>query len=344
MKELRKSVSDLLEKILITLFSFSQFLSAIYYIFFSKSFYREFYAVIQGKIQYYKDVKSVKGNEFQLRRNIHRIEKGLIMKDRKTVFGRDYIQDTVEGFKKYIGRTDVKNDPELHWYKNVLVEYFKLVKGDHFIKKLGIQFNEMISFDERISGKIPYLRDLSNPMKINLDDLRNLAVRRRSVRWYQDKKVPREMIDEAIKIAIMAPSACNRLPFEFRIFDDPYMVQKISSIPGGTRGFHHNFKVIIVVVGKLNAYFSERDRHLIYIDSGLAVMGLLYALEVQGLSSCVINWPDIEFSEKTLGRLLNIKNYERVVMLISVGYADLNAMVPYSEKKSLINIRSYNKV
>jgi len=184
---------------------------------------------------------------------------------------------------------------------------------------------------------------LSKELNINLDDLRNLAIRRRSVRWYQNKKVPRKLIDEAIKVAIMAPSACNRIPFEYRIFDDKELVNKIASIPGGTRGFYQNFQVIIAVVGKLNAYFSERDRHLIYIDSSLATMGFLYALEVQGISSCIINWPDINKSERALRKVINLEKYERVIMLISVGYADLSGMVPYSEKKSLNNVRSYNR-
>jgi hypothetical protein len=35
---------------------------------------------------------------------------------------------------------------------------------------------------------------------------------------------------------------------------------------------------------------------------------------------------------------------ERVVMLIAVGYADPNGGIPYSQKKSLDVLRTYNKL
>ena len=59
------------------------------------------------------------------------------------------------------------------------------------------------------------------------------------------------------------PSACNRQPFEFRVFDDPLKF-KFQGIPMGTVGFTQ-FPVIIVLVGKLNAYEFDRDRHLIIL-------------------------------------------------------------------------------
>ena len=39
----------------------------------------------------------------------------------------------------------------------------------------------------------------------------------------QDLKVPREGIDQAMRAAAQSPSACNRQPFEFRVFDDPVL-------------------------------------------------------------------------------------------------------------------------
>src|SRR5690606_11957944 len=104
--------------------------------------------------------------------------------------------------------------------------------------------------------------------------------------------VPRELIDKALLIGRQGPSACNRLPHEFKVVDDPKLVKQVARIPFGTGGYGDNIPTIIVVVGKQQNYFSARDRHLIYIDSSLATMGVILALEALGLSSTCINWPD----------------------------------------------------
>ncbi len=92
--------------------------------------------------------------------------------------------------------------------------------------------------------RIPYKRNTDEPSPVNYEDLLKLAYRRRSVRWYLQKPVPRELIDRALAVATLSPSACNRQPFEFHIFDDPDVVKKVASIPMGTKGFSHNFPVI----------------------------------------------------------------------------------------------------
>ena len=56
------------------------------------------------------------------------------------------------------------------------------------------------------------------------DGLRELAERRRSVRWFADRPVPHDLIDKALEVGLQAPSACNRQPFAFRFFDDPELV------------------------------------------------------------------------------------------------------------------------
>ena len=179
---------------------------------------------------------------------------------------------------------------------------------------------------------------------VTYEEMLSLAEQRRSVRWYEDRPVPRELLDQAMLVARQAPTACNRLPYEFRIFDDEAMVRRVSSIPFGTAGFAGNLKTVVVVVGKLSSYFSPRDRHAIYVDSSLAAMSFMFALETLGLSSTVINWPDLEPLERTMQKTLGLDFSDRVVMLIAVGYADAEALVPYSEKKELGTIRVYNRL
>jgi nitroreductase len=157
-----------------------------------------------------------------------------------------------------------------------------------------------------------------------------------------NQAVPRDIIDKAILVANQAPSACNRQPFEFRIIDDPNLLKEVVSFPMGTIGYEKSVPVMIVIVGNLDAYFDERDRHVIYIDASLASMSLMYALETMGLSSCAINWPDIEEREVKMERFLGLKRYQRPIMCLALGYPDPVGMVAFSEKRPLDQIRKYN--
>jgi nitroreductase len=162
------------------------------------------------------------------------------------------------------------------------------------------------------------------------------------VRWYLDKAVPREMIDRAIEAARQAPSACNRQPFVFRIFDDKEKAREIAAIPMGTKGFADKLPAVAVLVGQLRAYPYERDRHAIYVDGSLAAMSFMFAMETLELATCPINWPDQEPHETRMREALNLEPDERVIMLIAFGWPDPEGQVPYSAKRDLSQIRHYS--
>ena len=107
-------------------------------------------------------------------------------------------------------------------------------------------------------------------------------------------------------------------------------------------GYRHQIPTVIVVKGNLDSYFSPRDRHVIYIDASLAARGVMYALDSLGLASSVINWPDFEPLEAKMAKTLRLAPQERVIMLIAVGYADPEGIIPFSEKKSLDVLRRFN--
>lgn len=347
MKSLLKQYLTKIRIIGLKLFASTKFTSSIYYIFFSRDFDREHQAVLKGRLTYYRKNIVEKNAYYLLRRNIHRLEKGLIMKERRSVFALEYIQETIQAYVKVLQAEEMEHkigNKNLKWYTNVLEEYFSVVdENNPIVKKAKKDFNENLKVENDLKRpSIPYARDFGK-LNVDYDDFLKLCELRRSVRWYENKKVPQELIDKAIMAAVLSPSACNRQPFEFRIFDETEMVQKISNITWGTRGFSQNFPTIIVLVGNLEAYFDERDRHVIYIDASLAAMTFMLALETLGLSSCPINWPDISSFENTIRKILSLKDNERPIMLISCGYPDRDALVPFSEKKDLFEIRSYNQ-
>jgi len=325
--------------------SASEKLSGLYFALFPGIFGRETRAVLAGKREYFKRVDA--GTQrYLLRRNVHMLEKGLSMRPRRGVFATAYIEETVGCYSAQVnGNGAASSDRELQWANDVLSSYFDIA-GDHrVINRARKRFvGAPLGADERGLGRglAPYQRDLSREPPVAYEDLLTLAERRRSVRWFEQRPVPRELIEKGIEIAGLAPSACNRQPYQFRIFDDPDLVQKVAEVPMGTRGWVHNIPTFIVIVGNLSAFFSERDRHLIYTDSCLAAGGLLFALESLGLSTCCVNWPDIREREQRMADLLDLRRHERPVMCMAVGYPDPQGMVPFSQKKRIEEITRFN--
>lgn len=321
----------------------NSFFSSIYYFFLSRRFARENRAVLAGKAKHLKDSDRNNSSMYTLIRNIHRLEKGLLMKPRRDVFGLQFIGETVNNYISLFNIEDYGSNPQIKWAHDVLLEYFTVTASHPQIDKEEIKFKKATGLlDSNKKLSIPYKRIEANKPNISYDDFYKLTRYRRSVRWFLDKKVPHELIDKAILAANQSPSACNRQPYEFRVIDDPELLKTVREIPMGLRGYDHNIPMMIVVVGNLDAYFHERDRHVMYIDASLANMSLILALETLGLSSCCVNWPDIEELEVRMEKALKLEVHQRPLMCLAIGFPDPNGMVAYSEKRNLEFIRKYN--
>ncbi|MGY0634014.1 nitroreductase family protein [Luteimonas sp. A478] len=321
--------------------------SLIYSILSIPSFNREQFAVLRGRRDYYRNLNKARLSRTELRRNIHRLEKGILMRPRRSVFALDYLIETIEFYEGAIAQSSAGNaadDGELIWAYGVLNDYLSIVDAAHpVVAQAQARFEATNSiFRPEDNRRIPYARAHGTKSDTRYEDLLKLAQQRRSVRWFEQRSVPRELIDQALLVGRQSPSACNRLPYEFRIFDDPAMVKQVATIPFGSAGYSHQIPTVAVVVGRLNHYFSPRDRHVIYVDSALACMPFMLALETLGLASSVINWPDFEPLERKMQATLDLDVDERVIMLIAIGYPDPEGLVAFSEKKSLDVIRRYN--
>ena len=327
---------------LIKFISQSKVLSKIYYLFNGK-FTAENHAVLAGRVAYKYSLIEIGSSCALLRRNIHRLEKGLIMKPRRDVFAEGFIQETVDCYSVAIKSEQLAIE-EKKWATDVLDEYFKIVASTPILdiakqvyvdsRNEGLDFKGLeFHFPSEDDSYKPY--NYSNLSDSNIDflDLKNLYIRRRSVRWYEEKDVPVDLVRKAANIASFAPSACNRQPYRFLFCNEKEKTVQIAKCAMGTAGFAKNLPAIIAIIGDLSAYPHERDRHVIYIDASLAAMQLMLALETLGLSTCSINWPDLDDNERMIRNVIELKDHERVIMLMAVGYADTTGDIPYSQKK-----------
>lgn len=324
--------------------------STLYYLLGSQSFRREHQATLAGKAAYHRSRGRLGGSSTVLRRNIHRLEKGLIMRPRRIPFALDYIGETVENFVAAC-RDGTVDSQELKWADHILTEYFTCTEHEKAISHwrqlyLSVRHVDKEDPDGRLFPRlIPYPHEKLPCCPVLYDEFLTLLRRRRSVRWFEPRPVRRELVEKAVLAASTAPSACNRQPFWFELLSEPHDAQKVAQLAMGTQGFYQNIPCLLVIVGDLQAFPHERDRHLIYVDASLAAMSFMLAIETLGLSSCPINWPDIASRERRMQKALGLKVHQRPIMLIALGYADPQGGIPYSQKKPvslLLRSRSLN--
>ncbi len=330
-----RGILDRLDMFFVNVFLSADGVAKFYYLFFNKSFNREMRSVIRARARYNKSFAGENPASYSLRRNIHRLEKGLIMRPRRECFAESYIQDTIRSLR-HCNESKVLGRAEEAWAKSVLTEYFNAVNGNSEVRsarELFERYDDECVHSDCISGQGPMMYSEISPTAVSFDDLEQLCSRRHSVRWFEEKAVPKDLIDKAIELALSAPSACNRQPFKFYVFDNPERAREIGAIPFGTAGFSDNFQCLVVIVGDLSAYPFEKDRHVIYIDTALVAMQFQLALETLDLGSCIINWADIEPLEQRMSEELHLEPFQRPTMLIAVGYPDKASQVPFSAKR-----------
>jgi nitroreductase len=325
----------------ISISSSSYLLSDIFYTLFNRSFRVEHRAVLRGRKAFSEHMKSPVDSSPQLRRNIHRLEKGLIMKPRRDIFGEAFIIQTIDLYGAILAAPSISAE-EMKWAEDVLILYFETVGSSEVVDLAREKHAEIQRASSSTNERdfVPYMRSESTLSSVNYEGLMALCQQRRSVRWYKSDSIPDELINQALEVARTAPSACNRQPFEFLVLNDKQQAPVIAALPAGTAGFAKQVPCIIVVIGDLSCYPTEADRHVMYIDSALSSMQFMLALETLGLSSCMINWPENKSKELELYKELSIPLHKRVLMMMSVGYAEPNGMIPYSSKKPLSILRS----
>ena len=190
---------------------------------------------------------------------------------------------------------------------------------------------------------------------------------RRSIRDFSDTPVSRAVIEACIRVAGTAPSGANHQPWHFACVADPEIKREIRlaaeeeerAFYGGKAGDEwlqdlsplgtNAQKPFLEIAPWLIAVFAERYRreddgsrqknYYVPESVGIATGMLLSALHQAGLATLTHTPNPMKFLNKILGRPTS----ERPMMLIVVGHADQQAMIPRAAtvKKSLDQISSF---
>lgn len=249
----------------------------------------------------------------KMRLLIHPLEKALSIKDARVGFGKEKVMKLISLYEAY-SKVDGRDKQVLELAESIILNYIDFQSQHNvdlsFIPQKFFENNT----DKAISGAIDITRE-------NLDalsDFERIAENRHSIRNFAPEKVDRDRLTEAVRIAQTAPSACNRQATRVYVCDDEEKCKKIIARHGGMRGFTDT-AAILAVTGDLNFYQTEFERHILFVDGGIFLMNLLYALGSQGIANCPIIWGSEPDNDSFLYELLNIPESETIVSLVMVG-------------------------
>lgn len=312
------------------------------YVLLNRSFDTEISGIIHAQLSHNMcdDSRNEEAIIYEFRRSIHRLEKGLVSVPFREDFASSYILNTVRVYTKLVSGefpNYCTDDPLCFWATQVLSCYFNKVKRHPIIDKAKALFASSRKIDRDASMPEYEMREFAiDPMEFH-----RMIKNRKSVRNFRQCSVPRSIIYSAVDAARYSPSACNRQPFEYRIFDASEDIKLVGALAPGAKSFYQDVPCLVVIVGRLIAFSHPRDRHLIYIDSALSAMVFMLSLHLQGVASCCINWPELYENHLSVKEILGLPEDARVTMMIAVGFPETSVKVPRSEKKKLEQILSY---
>lgn len=205
------------------------------------------------------------------------------------------------------------------------------------------------------------LEEMRRRLKDFYDDLN----RRRTVREFSDRPVPRDLIETALQAANTAPSGANLQPWHFAVVSGPQTKQKIRAAaedeerefyahrasdewlealaPLGTDEHKPFLETAPYLIAVFLKKFGELEdgrkvKHYYPAEStGLATGMLITALHHAGLATLTHTPSPMKFLNEILGR----PKSERPFLLLVVGYPAEDARVPDIARKPLEEYTSF---
>ena len=148
-------------------------------------------------------------------------------------------------------------------------------------------------------------------------DVYEAIASRKSIRAFQEKDVPEEMISRLLEAARLAPSASNRQEWRFIVVRDPATRKKLSVAARGQK-FVGEAPLILVCCAETDGHVMACGQTCYPIDVAIAIDHITLCATADGLGTCWIG----AFDESKAKKVLEIPEQIRVVGLLPVGYPE----------------------
>lgn len=114
-------------------------------------------------------------------------------------------------------------------------------------------------------------------------EFKEIIARRRSIRKFEPRPVPREAVDRVLAAALAAPSSRNSRSSHFSVVDDPDLIVRMAGMRDYGAAFLKVAPVAVVVSGDTSATDLWRE------NCAIAATFLQLACVDEGLASCWVH-------------------------------------------------------
>ncbi len=164
-------------------------------------------------------------------------------------------------------------------------------------------------------------------------DIMEAIKQRRSIREYQAKPIPKDILEKIIDAARFAPTARNVQPWEFIVITKPETLKKIAGLADNGR-FVAEAAACIAVFCSDTKYYLE--------DGCAATQNILLAATALGIGSCWVAGDKKPYCSQ-VNNLLNVSQTLKLVSLVALGYPEAKDNFRIAEKRNLKDIIHWDK-
>lgn len=267
----------------------------------------------------------------------HVIEKGLTMPHRRLDFGHGAVLSLISlirDFENIYGR----DDDQVTYAIGVIIEYKKIhdelgceLSDENFRRILNefcLQNCDCVPSEQLQFTHDAFFDNVESPFP-------QFARSRHSCRHFIGN-VDDSKIRAAVVLAMTTPSACNRQHWRVHCISDHCTRDAIFDIQKGkgNRGFGEDADKLLVITSDLQDLQWIEERNDVFVNGGMFLMNLCYALHYYKIAHCVLNWSVSIDGDIAIHRQANIPVYERIVGMVACGNAPAEFSVAVSKRKN----------
>lgn len=277
--------------------------------------------------------KGQKSN-YELLQLSHRIEKGLLISNPKPLWGWDKAYRIAELLRTNDDHFSSKT-------ANAVLSAFLIAKSKSQYVEDRQKYQE---FMDKTHFVIENTVDIGGTVKIEkptftLEDLsaiEKLFTTRHSCRTFEEKPIPNEVIEHAVKLAMRCPSACNRQPYKVYVITPSVLEEKLG------HKLQYISEKVLIITGDVRAFTSGEMLDWL-ISPTIFASYLTLSLHSMGIGSCVIR-KDLVRTPKyndAIMRITDMDASERIILEMFIGYYKNEFTVPISNRAGVEDVIMY---
>lgn len=160
---------------------------------------------------------------------------------------------------------------------------------------------------------------------------------RRSIRKFQDKKIPRELLEEIVNISAYAPSWKNTQVARYVIVDDEATIKALANeevvygFKGNIAALEDAAAVLILTYVKGRSgydrdgsFSTEKGDRWQMFDAGIAAQTFCLVAHEKGLGTVIQGY----FDEVDIRKIVELPEDQEIAALIPMGYPDIEPDAP----------------